>query len=37
MNIDELIESLGSEELAIQAINAIALAFGIDVDVYEEY
>jgi len=37
MNIDKLIEELGSEQLAIEAINKIALAFGIDVDVYEEY
>ena len=36
MDIDKLIESLGSEELAIETINKIALAFGIDVDVYEE-
>ena len=36
MGIDKLIESLGSEELAIEAINKIALAFNIDVDIYEE-
>ena len=36
VTIDELVDSLTSEQLAIEAINKIALAFGIDVDVYEE-
>lgn len=36
MNTDKLIEQLTSEQQAIEAINKIALAFGIDVDVYEE-
>lgn len=36
MNTDQLIESLNSEELAIEVIYKIALAFNIDVDVYEE-
>ena len=46
MNTDKLIEQLTSKQLtskqltskqqAIEAINKIALAFGIDVDLYEE-
>ena len=36
IDIDELVDSLESEQTAIEAINKIALAFGIDVDVYEE-
>lgn len=37
MEIEKLIELLDSEELAIDAINKIALTFGIDVDIYEEF
>jgi hypothetical protein len=33
---DMIIEQLTSEQEAIEAINKIALAFCIDVDIYEE-
>lgn len=36
MSNDSLIESIPNEAAAIELIEAIALKFNIDVDVYEE-